>query len=134
MSYYNLRISYNYTVANKKEEAEVLSAYEEAGKGLELLPYFEVKETSQQTKQQIDDDCSQRTPEQWLEAVPSLTKLEAILTSYYWSVDNVDQSHIDYLNAHLDEIKNKYNDSAGDECALGGVCFLEITESEDKNG
>lgn len=51
--YYNLQIIYNYTVNNKDEEQSILSKYENAGKFLEQLPWFEVKEIKRQEKKVV---------------------------------------------------------------------------------
>lgn len=48
--YYNLQIIYNYTIGSKDEEQSILSACENAGKSLEQLPCFEVKEIKRQSK------------------------------------------------------------------------------------
>lgn len=62
MSYYNLQIIYNFTVKNKKEEDKVLAAWEEAGKDLGFIPFFEVKEIKRQTAEQalVDADLCGR--------------------------------------------------------------------------
>ena len=56
--YYNLQIIYNYTIASKKEEEQILVSYKEAGKQLELLPYFEVKEVNRQTPEKVFADMN----------------------------------------------------------------------------
>ena len=55
MKYYNLQIIYNYTVISKEEEQEILALYEEAGKPLELLPHFELKEVRRQSQNAVAD-------------------------------------------------------------------------------
>ncbi len=55
--YHNLQIIYNYTVKDKKEEDRVLDSCNEAGKNLEFLPFFEVKEIKRQTAEEVLDEA-----------------------------------------------------------------------------
>lgn len=58
MAYYNLQIIYNYTISSKAEEQLILSHCGNAGKSLERLPCFEVKEIKRQSKTETLSDVS----------------------------------------------------------------------------
>ncbi len=49
MEYWNLQLIYNFTVSSKTQEEEILSQWEKAGRPLEELPHFEVKEVKRQS-------------------------------------------------------------------------------------